>query len=70
MDDTGEGEAITLYAGFNEHDEARYIVETIESEFKKGTRRSEMASSTAPTPVAVLEEALLREKIPYRIMAV
>ncbi|KXJ31031.1 MULTISPECIES: DNA helicase II [Pseudomonas] len=66
--DTGEGEAITLYAGFNEHDEARYIVETIESEFKKGTRRSEMAilyRSNAQS--RVLEEALLREKIPYRI---
>ncbi|KTT31419.1 DNA helicase II [Pseudomonas rhizoryzae] len=66
--DTGEGDAITLYAGFNEHDEARYIVETIESEFKKGTRRSEMAilyRSNAQS--RVLEEALLREKIPYRI---
>ncbi|MBB2897664.1 DNA helicase II [Pseudomonas sp. AS2.8] len=66
--DTGEGEAITLYAGFNEHDEARYIVETIESEFKKGSRRSEMAilyRSNAQS--RVLEEALLREKIPYRI---
>ena len=66
--DTGEGEAITLYAGFNEHDEARYIVETIESEFKKGIRRSEMAilyRSNAQS--RVLEEALLREKIPYRI---
>ncbi len=66
--DTGEGEAITLYAGFNEHDEARYIVETIESEFRKGTRRSEMAilyRSNAQS--RVLEEALLREKIPYRI---
>ncbi|MDH4764799.1 MULTISPECIES: DNA helicase II [Pseudomonas] len=66
--DTGEGEAITLYASFNEHDEARYIVETIESEFKKGSRRSEMAilyRSNAQS--RVLEEALLREKIPYRI---
>ncbi|KTT45075.1 DNA-dependent helicase II [Pseudomonas oryzihabitans] len=66
--DTGEGDAITLYAGFNEHDEARYIVETIESEFKKGTRRSEVAilyRSNAQS--RVLEEALLREKIPYRI---
>ncbi|QDD90535.1 DNA helicase II [Pseudomonas oryzihabitans] len=66
--DTGEGDAITLYAGFNEHDEARYIVETIESEFKKGIRRSEMAilyRSNAQS--RVLEEALLREKIPYRI---
>lgn len=66
--DTGEGEAITLYAGFNEHDEARYIVETIESESKKGLSLSEMAilyRSNAQS--RVLEEALLREKIPYRI---
>lgn len=28
--DMGEGEPLTLYAAYNEHDEARYVVETIE----------------------------------------
>ncbi len=63
-----EGEAISLYAAFNEHDEARYVVDTIESTLKTGLLRSEMAilyRSNAQS--RVLEEALLRERIPYRI---
>ncbi|WP_028238907.1 DNA helicase II [Stutzerimonas azotifigens] len=64
-----EGEPISLYAAFNEHDEARYVVESIESAIKKeGLARSEIAilyRSNAQS--RVLEEALLREKIPYRI---
>ncbi|TLX61152.1 DNA helicase II [Stutzerimonas nosocomialis] len=63
-----EGEPISLYAAFNEHDEARYVVETIESTLKTGVTRSEIAilyRSNAQS--RVLEEALLRERIPYRI---
>ena len=66
--DGGEGEAINLYAAFNEHDEARYVVETIESALKTGLARSDIAilyRSNAQS--RVLEEALLRERIPYRI---
>ncbi|MDP9554824.1 UNVERIFIED_ORG: DNA helicase-2/ATP-dependent DNA helicase PcrA [Pseudomonas parafulva] len=66
--DMGEGEPITLYAAYNEHDEARYVVETIESLIKQGNARDEMAilyRSNAQS--RVLEEALLRERIPYRI---
>jgi DNA helicase II / ATP-dependent DNA helicase PcrA len=64
----GDGEAINLYAAFNEHDEARYVVETIESALKTGLARSDIAilyRSNAQS--RVLEEALLRERIPYRI---
>src|SRR5690606_36057866 len=53
---------------FNEHDEARYVVESIEKAIRDGMSRSEMAilyRSNAQS--RVLEEALLREKIPYRI---
>ncbi|MDH4562923.1 DNA helicase II [Pseudomonas sp. BN411] len=63
-----DGEPIGLYAAFNEHDEARYVVESIESALKDGMARSEIAilyRSNAQS--RVLEEALLREKIPYRI---
>ncbi|MDH4558821.1 DNA helicase II [Pseudomonas sp. BN417] len=63
-----DGEPIGLYAAFNEHDEARYVVESIESALKDGMARSEVAilyRSNAQS--RVLEEALLREKIPYRI---
>lgn len=66
--DLGEGEPLTLYAAFNEHDEARYVVETIESLIKQGNARSDIAilyRSNAQS--RVLEEALLRERIPYRI---
>ncbi|MGH8354239.1 MAG: 3'-5' exonuclease, partial [Pseudomonas sp.] len=65
----GDGEPISLYAAFNEHDEARYVVESIEEALRKdGLKRSEIAilyRSNAQS--RVLEEALLREKIPYRI---
>ncbi len=65
----GDGEPIGLYAAFNEHDEARYVVESIEDALRKdGLKRSEIAilyRSNAQS--RVLEEALLREKIPYRI---
>ncbi|WP_449430512.1 DNA helicase II [Pseudomonas putida] len=66
--DMGEGEPLTLYAAYNEHDEARYVVETIESLIKQGSSRNEIAilyRSNAQS--RVLEEALLRERIPYRI---
>lgn len=67
--DVGDGEPLSLYAAFNEHDEARYVVESIEDALRKdGLKRSEIAilyRSNAQS--RVLEEALLREKIPYRI---
>ncbi|NQD93486.1 DNA helicase II [Pseudomonas sp. CrR25] len=65
----GDGEPLSLYSAFNEHDEARYVVESIEDALRKdGLKRSEIAilyRSNAQS--RVLEEALLREKIPYRI---
>ncbi|AIZ34999.1 DNA helicase II [Pseudomonas parafulva] len=66
--DLGEGEPITLYAAYNEHDEARYVVESIERVIKDGNSRNDIAilyRSNAQS--RVLEEALLRERIPYRI---
>lgn len=66
--DGGDGEPINLYAAYNEHDEARYVVECIESAIKTGLARSDIAilyRSNAQS--RVLEEALLRERIPYRI---
>lgn len=66
--DGNEGEPIALYAGFNEQDEARFIVERIEQGIRGGLSRSEIAilyRSNAQS--RVLEEALLRSGIPYRI---
>ena len=63
-----EGEPISVYAGFNEVDEARFIAERIQQGLQQGLRRSDMAilyRSNAQS--RVLEEALLRASIPYRI---
>ncbi len=63
-----KGEPISLYAAFNEQDEARFIVERIENWVKDGNLRNDSAilyRSNAQS--RVLEEALLREGVPYRI---
>ena len=63
-----DGEAIALYAAFNEHDEARFIAGRIQDWVAKGNLRGDCAilyRSNAQS--RVLEEALLREQIPYRI---
>lgn len=66
--ETGDGEPINLYAAFNEIDEARYIVSRIEDWVRQGNSYKEAAvlyRSNAQS--RVLEEALLRSRIPYRI---
>ncbi len=63
-----EGEAIDLYSAFNEQDEARYIVERIKSWQEKGGNYVDVAilyRSNAQS--RVLEEAFIREGMPYRI---
>ncbi|RRJ82511.1 DNA helicase II [Aestuariirhabdus litorea] len=63
-----EGEPIQLYAGFNEHDEARFIVDRIQEWLEQGYSRSDVAilyRSNAQS--RVLEEALIRAAVPYRI---
>ena len=64
----GQGDPIQLYAAYNETDEARYIVERIKQWSADGNRYSDAAilyRSNAQS--RVLEEALLRMRIPYRI---
>ena len=66
--EAGDGEAISLYAGFNEQDEARFIAERIKEWAEAGNLRGEVGvlyRSNAQS--RVLEEALLRLRIPYRI---
>ncbi|HIG42156.1 MAG: DNA helicase II [bacterium] len=66
--ESGDGALINLYAGFNEIDEARYIVSRIKDWSNQGNSYSEAAilyRSNAQS--RVLEEALLRSQIPYRI---
>jgi len=64
----GEGEPISLYAAFNEVDEARYVVERIRQFVVQGHHRSEAAvlyRSNAQS--RQLEEALIQAGIPYRV---
>ena len=66
--DSGEGESIALYAAFNEHDEARYIADRLQSWVNDGNRRDDSAilyRSNAQSRVLVA--ALLQAEIPYRI---
>ena len=66
--DLGEGEPLNLFAGYNEIDEARYIIDRIKDWISQGNMRSEAAilyRSNAQS--RVLEEVLLRSQIPYKI---
>lgn len=63
-----KGDPVSLYAAYNEQDEARFIVERIQEWARKGHAKKTIAilyRSNAQS--RVLEEALLREAIPYRI---
>ncbi len=63
-----EGEPIELYAAFNETEEARYVVSVIKQQADAGSRYRDIAilyRSNAQS--RVLEEALLRAQLPYRI---
>ena len=63
-----QGELIKVYAGFNDLDEARFIAERIQQWIDDGGSPNEAAilyRSNAQS--RVLEEALLRQNIPYQI---
>ncbi|MGD8936136.1 MAG: DNA helicase II [Thiogranum sp.] len=64
----GEGEPIRLYAALNEQDEARFVIENIQSLVDGGSARSDIAilyRSNAQS--RVFEERLLQYAIPYRV---
>jgi len=63
-----EGEPVSLYAAFNEVDEARFVVERIRQFTEQGRSRSEVAilyRSNAQS--RLFEEALIQAQIPYRV---
>ncbi|MBE0506172.1 MAG: DNA helicase II [Marinospirillum sp.] len=63
-----QGDPIRVYAGFNEQDEARFIVDIIAEHVLDGGLRSECAvlyRSNAQS--RALEEAFLRQGMPYRV---
>lgn len=64
----GDGEQIKVYAGFNEMDEARFIVSKIKSWFDDGNALQDCAILYRNNAQSrILEEALLNESIAYRI---
>ncbi|QEA38324.1 DNA helicase II [Pistricoccus aurantiacus] len=63
-----KGDPISVYAGFNDLDEARFIVDTLKEKIDEGFHRREIAilyRSNAQS--RVLEETLIRQGMPYRI---
>ena len=63
-----EGEPVRLYVAYNEIDEARFVVDRIQSWVDKGNLRSDSAilyRSNAQS--RVFEEVLLQAGIPYRV---
>ena len=64
-----DGEPIDLYAAFNEHDEARFAVDKIESLLLAGGLRKDSIAMLyrSNAQSRVLEESLIRASIPYRI---
>jgi DNA helicase-2/ATP-dependent DNA helicase PcrA len=66
--DQKEGEPISIYSAYNEDDEARYVVGSIQNWVNQGRSLDEVAilyRSNAQS--RVLEEAILRESLPYKI---
>jgi len=66
--EAGQGNPIRLYGASNEVDEARFVVNTIESWVRDGNRRDSVAilyRSNAQS--RVFEELLLSTSIPYRV---
>ncbi|TAM10652.1 MAG: DNA helicase II [Nevskiaceae bacterium] len=64
----GAGEPIQLYAAFNEVDEAEFMATRVAAHVAEGGRHDDIAvlyRSNAQS--RVLEEALLRHRLPYRI---
>jgi DNA helicase-2/ATP-dependent DNA helicase PcrA len=64
----GKGEPIRLYAGFNERDEAEFVLRRIEEWTRRGGQRREVAilyRSNAQS--RAFEEAFLAARVPYRV---
>jgi ATP-dependent DNA helicase UvrD/PcrA len=62
------GDAIKLYAAFNERDEAEFVINRIRDHIDKGGKRSEAAVLyRSNVQSRVFEEGLLAAGIPYRV---
>ncbi|MCK5589114.1 MAG: UvrD-helicase domain-containing protein [Candidatus Pacebacteria bacterium] len=63
------GEKIFLYSAFSEKEEARYIADQIKERLKKNITENDIAILyRANFQSRILEEAMLRENIPYQVL--
>lgn len=63
-----DGNLIQLYAAFNEHDEARYIIDRIAEHVSNGNPRADIAILyRSNVQSRVFEEKLMQQGIPYRV---
>ncbi|TXH05775.1 MAG: DNA helicase II [Nevskiaceae bacterium] len=66
--DGNEGEAIQLYAAYNEYDEAEFVVNRMREHLDGRARHSDLAVLyRMGAQSRVLEETLIKARIPYRI---
>ncbi len=64
-----DGKPIEIYEATNEEDEARYIIDTVESLTAEGYKFSEMGVFYRTNAQSrALEEALLKRRLPYKIV--
>jgi len=67
--ENADGEKITLYSGFSEQDEGRYIAETCFDLIREGTNAQDIAVLyRANFQSRVLEESFLRSGVPYQVL--
>lgn len=67
--DNGIGEPITLYGGRNEMDEAWFIAQSAAQLIEQGTKPSEIAVLYRENFMSrVLEEAMMHNSVPYRVL--
>ncbi|MBQ8807954.1 MAG: ATP-binding domain-containing protein, partial [Clostridia bacterium] len=68
--DKGKGERISVYKASNEHDEASFIAEKMESLSREGYSYNDMAVLyRANASSRALEEVFMRRAVPYRVLS-
>ena len=65
--DGKEGGKLDLYAAYNEHDEARFVVERIKAARDTVNYRDNAVLYRVSATSRVLEEALMQAQVPYRV---
>lgn len=68
--DKGDGELITTYTGYNENDEARFVAERIERNYRETGHYNDNAILYRTNAQSrAIEDALMKSAIPYKVLA-